>query len=268
MTRRPFLVGFFLLVIALPLFAGELPQVLAPNTTAYSAEQVAVLTQTMETLEDTLSDDSLGSRKTFVTSGWHSRDFAIYTVARLSEFGYDVMLVSRSDWLDAVSPEASHVWVLVGIPLAGKTAWVPVEATPEPGEHQKILGRIPSFIDADGNLCFETSYVSPSEVFEQPSNLPPIAKIILPFRMRARKELTFWASGSYDPDGEIVLYQWDFGGEATKVATAKRVRHQFEQPGVHTITLTVIDNGGMSTKTSVTRRLSISPAGGCSTCGG
>lgn len=255
MTRRPFLIGILLLVIALPLFAGESPQVLAPNTTAYSSEQVAVLTQAMETLEDTLGDDSLGSRKTFVTSGWHSRDFAIYTAERLSEFGYDVMLVSRSDWLDAVSPEASHVWVLVGIPLAGQTAWVPVEAAPEPGDHQKILGRIPSFIDADGNLCFETSYVSSSEVFNLPSNLPPIAKIRLPFRMEARKELTLWASGSFDPDGEIILYQWDFGDGVAEAVTTKDVHPEYEEPGMYTITLAVTDDAGKSDTVSITRRV-------------
>jgi len=262
MTRRPFLVGIFLAGIALPLFADEPPRVLAPNTAAYSTEQVALLTRALEALEATLSDDSLGSRKTPAADGWNSRDFANYTAGRLDEFGYDVVLVSRPDRFDAVLPNESHVWVLVGIPLGEETAWVPVEATPEPGDHQKILGRIPSFVDADGNLWFEEGYVSSSEVFELPSNLPPIAKILLPFRMRAHEELTLRTSGSFDPDGEIVLYQWDFGDGAAQTVTTKVVHPEYEKPGVYTITLTVIDDVGKSDTVSVTRRVYV----GCA-CG-
>jgi outer membrane protein assembly factor BamB len=55
-------------------------------------------------------------------------------------------------------------------------------------------------------------------------------------------ELTFDASGSYDPDGTIVAYHWDFGdGQESyeKIAT-----HAYASPGTYTVTLEVTDNGG------------------------
>jgi len=270
MTRRPFLIGFFLLVIALPAFAGELPQVLAPNTTAYSAEQVAVLTQAMEALEDMLNDDSLGSRKTPTADGWRSRDFANYTAGRLSEFGYDVMLVSRSDRPDAVLPGVLQVWVLVAIPLDGHVAWVPVEATPELGKLQQTLGLIPSTRDEEGKIWFEEGYVSFSEAIDLPENLPPVAKIRAAFKIVAKSEEKFRATGSYDPDGEIVLYCWDFGDGATETVVTSTARHRYEEPDYYRIALTVIDDLGASMTVSITRRVAGGEAGatGCPVCGG
>lgn len=51
----------------------------------------------------------------------------------------------------------------------------------------------------------------------------------------------FDAGGSFDPDGSITEYKWDFGDGtiASNISTNKQL-----QPGEHSITLTVIDNIG------------------------
>lgn len=57
-------------------------------------------------------------------------------------------------------------------------------------------------------------------------------------------EVTFDASGSYDPDGAIVSYTWNFGdGE---IGSGIKPTHIFTQKGIYTITLTVMDNDGLS----------------------
>jgi len=272
MTRRVLMISLSLLLLAVPVLGGDLPQVLQPNETAYSASEVATLIQAIASLENVLNDYRLGARRYFASDQWDSRDFAAYTGGTLTEMGYETVLVSGAGW-----PDGTHTWLLIGIPLGGKTAWVPVEASPEAGHSQQILGYILSTTDATGNLWFEESYLNFSDVIELPPNLPPVAKIRPPTGLVAtNSRVKFLTLGSYDPDGEIVLYRWEFGDGDTEVTTTRSVRHEFDERGNYTISLTVIDNRGRkSATTSVTIRV-VSPqepetappsSGGCG-CGG
>ena len=274
MTRRILMISLSLLLLVVPVLGGDLPQVLQPNETAYSASEVATLTQAITTLETTLNNYNLGSRRYFTSNDWNSRDFAAYTGGTLSEMGYETVLVSGAGW-----PEGTHTWVLVGIPLGGRTAWVPVEASPQAGHSQQILGHIPSYTDTAGNIWYEESYLNFSDVIELPPNLSPVAKIRPPTGLVAtNSRVKFLTLGSYDPDGEIVLYQWDFDDGKIEISTKWTVNHRFNKRGNYTISLTVIDNRGRrSAPTSVTVRVVESkepetepapaPSGGCG-CGG
>ncbi len=55
-------------------------------------------------------------------------------------------------------------------------------------------------------------------------------------------EITFDASNSNAPDGEIVSYQWDLGDGNT--ASGEKVTHSYDTPYTYIITLTVTDDGG------------------------
>ncbi len=62
---------------------------------------------------------------------------------------------------------------------------------------------------------------------------------------------TYWfdASGSYDIDGEIVAYEWNFGDENT--GTGELITHEFTEMGTYIVTLIVIDDyGTVGTKTT------------------
>ncbi len=254
MTKRAFLFTVFLL-LAVPVLGGDLPQVLQPNETAYSASEVTPLTQAITTLETALNNYNLGSRRYFASDQWDSRDFAAYTGGTLTEMGYETVLVSGTGW-----PDGTHTWLLVGIPLGGRAAWVPVEASPQAGHNQQILGHIPSTTDPAGNLWFEESYLNFSDIIELPPNHPPVAKIRLPIgAVTAKSWAKFLALGYHDPDGEIVLYQWDFGDRKTEISTSFFVRHRFKRQGSYLISLTVIDNRGKSATTSLTVRV-VSPS--------
>ena len=52
---------------------------------------------------------------------------------------------------------------------------------------------------------------------------------------------SFNASGSYDPDGSIVSYHWDFGDGETATTSSPTISHQFGGDQYY-VTLTVTDN--------------------------
>ncbi|MEN3010306.1 MAG: PKD domain-containing protein, partial [Candidatus Bipolaricaulaceae bacterium] len=91
-------------------------------------------------------------------------------------------------------------------------------------------------------------------------NQPPVAKLVIsPAAPRARQEVLFDASGSYDPDGKIAEYRWDFDGDGKVdlVSTEAKVRYTYPAGGAFTVRLTVVDNTGMAT--TFTTPLSVSP---------
>lgn len=81
-------------------------------------------------------------------------------------------------------------------------------------------------------------------------NHPPIAKIETE-KYLSIKNAVFNASSSYDPDGEILTYEWDFGDYT--YGTGKIVSHTYSLPGTYIITLTVRDNSMKSNNTASIR---------------
>jgi PKD repeat protein len=67
--------------------------------------------------------------------------------------------------------------------------------------------------------------------------------------------VTFSATGSYDPDGSIAAYAWQFGNGAT--ATGVAPTHTYQSVGTFTVTLQVTDNQGATASTS--RTITVNP---------
>ncbi|MGQ9601087.1 MAG: PKD domain-containing protein [Candidatus Bipolaricaulia bacterium] len=74
---------------------------------------------------------------------------------------------------------------------------------------------------------------------------------------RVGEKVTFDGSGSYDPDGYIVRYEWDFDGDGITDAEGKIVEHGFTQAGTYPVKLTVTDNDGF--KGSLIREVRVQP---------
>jgi thermitase len=81
-------------------------------------------------------------------------------------------------------------------------------------------------------------------------NYAPVAHMtIFPETGRAPLEVAVNAEQSYDPDGEIITYRWNFGDGAT--ASGINATNTYKMEGPYTLTLTVTDNmGAVSTKTA------------------
>lgn len=71
-----------------------------------------------------------------------------------------------------------------------------------------------------------------------PGNETPMADFS--FGTQAGGTVSFDGSTSFDPDGDIIAWFWEFGDGAT--SRARRPNHFFAQPGDYAVTLTVIDD--------------------------
>ena len=82
-------------------------------------------------------------------------------------------------------------------------------------------------------------------------NIAPVAVVsATPASGTSPLAVTFDASGSYDPDGVIDLYEWTFGDGA--ISTLDSPNHTYDTVGTYTATLTVTDDFGASRTASVT----------------
>jgi PKD repeat protein len=83
-------------------------------------------------------------------------------------------------------------------------------------------------------------------------NAPPNAAFTFaPASPKVGQMVTFSAGGSGDPDGTVVMYEWDFNGDGLTDATGSSATRGFDVVGARPVMLTVTDDDGA--KDSVTR---------------
>lgn len=75
-------------------------------------------------------------------------------------------------------------------------------------------------------------------------NHPPVADAGGPYTGNEGSVITFNGSTSYDPDGIITVYSWNFGDSTPAVAGNATQTHEYGDNGTYAVTLTVTDNNG------------------------
>ena len=78
---------------------------------------------------------------------------------------------------------------------------------------------------------------------ENNERLHPVADAKGPYRGRLNETIIFYGFSSYDPDGQIVNYSWDFGDNSTSYS--KNPSHVYNTTGVFHVSLLVTDNDGL-----------------------
>ena len=82
-------------------------------------------------------------------------------------------------------------------------------------------------------------------------NRAPVASVGGPYIGHKKKPVVFDGTGSSDPDGDGVLYAWDFG-DGSPLASGATPVHAYDAWGTYTVTLTVSDPSGLSATQSTT----------------
>jgi len=112
------------------------------------------------------------------------------------------------------------------------------------------IGDTPYSIDGDKDYYplmerFENYIVTPVP------NQPPIANFTYsPEEPVVNQSVTFDASSSYDPDGKITAYEWDFGDGNITNTTEETIKHSYSEAGIYEVTLTVKDDEGATNSTA------------------
>jgi len=86
-------------------------------------------------------------------------------------------------------------------------------------------------------------------------NMPPeVSFMVTPAEPRINETITFDAGASYDPDGSIVTYEWDFDGDGLfDLSTSDPVAtFTYSTPGYKTVTVRATDSDGASARDEYT----------------
>jgi len=127
----------------------------------------------------------------------------------------------------------------------------PTHSYAEAGTYEVTL----TVIDDNGSSDMATTTVT---ISDSPFNQDPIANVGGPYSGNVDNIVSFNGSSSYDNDGTISSYSWDFGDGDT--AIGQTTTHVYTSEGSYTVTLTVTDDDGATDTTSNT--VGISPLSG------
>lgn len=117
-----------------------------------------------------------------------------------------------------------------------------------PGRRLTTPAAVELVLSAAGERRFVAFGLAP-----QPLRFAPVAAFTFrPASPRAGESVTFDASASQDPDGQITAYAWDFDDDGIQDAAGRVVRHAFPAPGSYRVTLTVTDDQGLRGRATAT----------------
>ena len=90
-----------------------------------------------------------------------------------------------------------------------------------------------------------------------PENEKPVSGPGGPYTSIIDEEIAFNGSDSYDPDGNIDFYRWNFGDGSSEILDIFP-KHSYSESGAYTVTLTVVDSDGRSNTETTTVTISTS----------
>jgi len=103
-------------------------------------------------------------------------------------------------------------------------------------------------VDLSGNSAESSEYTFTTS---GALNQPPIANFTYsPEKPVVNQPVTFDASSSYDPDGNIISYEWNFGDGNITNTTHEIIKHSYSEAGSYEVTLTVKDDEGATNSTT------------------
>jgi PKD repeat protein len=100
--------------------------------------------------------------------------------------------------------------------------------------------------DGDSDTEAKVDYINVTR-----ENQPPVSDPKGPYTGTEGAAILFSGSGSYDPDGSIISFAWDFGFGDGNTGTGESPAYTYARNGTYNVTLVVTDNeGATDTKTT------------------
>jgi len=166
------------------------------------------------------------------------------------EYGYTLSTVDpegdgiryKIDWGDGVVSDWSGL-VSSGMSVLFSHAW-------------DAVGTFPLMVIAEDEHGFGTGWDFVFDVIVSgvnDSGSPPVGNFSVSGSLVMNGSLLFDASGSFDLDGVVVSYFWDFGDGTNGSGVV--VEHVYSQPGTYVITLIVTDSSGNTFTKRITRTI-------------
>ncbi|MEW6536824.1 MAG: FG-GAP-like repeat-containing protein [Candidatus Auribacterota bacterium] len=177
--------------------------------------------------------EALGGHLVAITSP-EEQEFIETQVAPSPNFGW---LGGYQDTVDPNYSEPAGAWKWITGEQWDYTNWDAGEPNQQGEENHLILATSSTWLDGNGtrtmNYIVEYDHISSI-------NIPPVAKISSPLSVFAGNQIVFSASDSYDHDGTVVEYLWNFGDGTT--SSDLSASHIYTELGSYTVTLRVKDN--------------------------
>lgn len=104
------------------------------------------------------------------------------------------------------------------------------------------------FEDLNGNGRVDSGETDPLFAYDDPER-PSAGFEYSPDSPQIFETVTFDATSSFDPDGNIKSYEWNFDEGSKKTVADPITTHYFEDKGKHNVSLTVTDNVGLNDTT-------------------
>jgi PKD repeat protein len=158
---------------------------------------------------------------------------------------------------------------LVNVGLIGKKSYVDLVVSVTFSDangvrmHFDAYGKSTSgSVTSDGQIVHNSLSEDSTVLFQAgaPPKQPPIASFTFtPTCPEVNQIVTFDASASYDPDGNIVSYTWDFGDGNITTTSNTTITHKYTSYGDYLVKLTVTDNDDLTDDETATIHVSQHP---------
>jgi len=122
---------------------------------------------------------------------------------------------------------------------------------PENGEYNIMI--------CDRSIAYTGNYSLFIQRLNNPGSAPFANFTYSPKNQVVNQVIIFNATASYDPDGIIKNYEWDFGDGNITSTTERIITHSYTLEGDYDVNLTITDNS--STTNSTTRYIQVVPIG-------
>lgn len=168
-----------------------------------------------------------------------------------------------TDFLTTPVYQPSSAWRRFSINCQGSTIEYSVDGTPliaiTDSSFERGYYGVGYREEFPNNANIHGSRVDNLVVIPDPTNHPPVANLQAnPTGGDAPLIVQFDATGSSDPDGDPLEYEWDFGDD--QFGTGSTVQHTYDFPDTYAATLTVWDDrGGADASTATIEVTGVAP---------